>query len=316
MDKKNGFTFIELLGVILLIGIVALIAVPAVNDIIQNSKQKALDKQMDTIFDSARNWAVKNIDLLPEDNGSILVKLETLKEKGFLENKEIINPVSEEELDACVKITHNVSYNQYDYEYSEECIANNSIIKTEHACLTNGTTCPTGEKFAIEVAPGNIQNFYVINDLDNTLTLIMDRNIGDTVAWGESKVEGPITALNYLESQTSNWTNISTKTYSLTDSIYGTITRPNARTRMLTHDEAIDSLECVEYNAGCPTWLYENLSSDSTPYGFWLSSASVGDANYAWLVSHVGYVHSTDVTFGSNYGVRPVIEISKSNIVY
>ena len=41
MDKKNGFTFIELLGVILLIGIVALIAVPAVNDIIQNSKQKA-----------------------------------------------------------------------------------------------------------------------------------------------------------------------------------------------------------------------------------------------------------------------------------
>ena len=80
---------------------------------------------------------------------------------------------------------------------------------------------------------------------------------------------------------------------------------------MLTHDEAIGLLGCVEYNTGCPVWLYGNLSNP--PYGFWLSSASAGDAGFAWYV-YDGSVYDNDVYFDDSYGVRPVIEISKSII--
>ena len=41
MKNKNGFTLTELIGVIVLLGIIALISVPILNKVIQNSKQKA-----------------------------------------------------------------------------------------------------------------------------------------------------------------------------------------------------------------------------------------------------------------------------------
>ena len=156
----------------------------------------------------------------------------------------------------------------------------------------------------------------------------MDRNVDEeTVAWISEKdygcgeagdycstnEKGPLTALNYLESKTSSWTNIPAKTYILADDQGKyTIERTNARARMLTHDEAIDLLGCVEYDVGCPTWLYGNLSNP--PYGFWLSSADAGIADSAWYVDFDGFVDINLVTNDGDFGVRPVIEISKSII--
>jgi hypothetical protein len=72
----------------------------------------------------------------------------------------------------------------------------------------------------------------------------MDRNIDETaVAWNTSgkDADGPITALDYLESKTSGWTNIVAKNYTLTDDNTTpkyTIERTNDRARMITYTEA------------------------------------------------------------------------------
>ena len=218
--------------------------------------------------------------------------------------------------------------------------AANPIITSTATCITNANETCSEDAIKAGIAVNvkvndkeEAKTFYVVKDdaTTGTLTLIMDRNVDEeTVAWitqddyetaggtawddwSDNNTFGPITALNYLESKTSSWTNIPAKTYTLADDQgQYTIERTNARARMLTHNEAIDLLGCVEYDTGCPAWLYGNLSNP--PYGFWLSSAYADYAFSAWYVHRVGYVDGNDVFNDSSYGVRPVIEISKSII--
>ena len=210
--------------------------------------------------------------------------------------------------------------------YSLEDISRTNDFATSiDACVTSGT-CAVGTKFAIEVAPDNIQNFYVISDVDDKVTLIMDRNIGNTVVWinqedyiaaggtssGYGKADkGPITALKYLESQTSGWTNIAPQDYTLTDDYYAPITRKNARARMLTYGEACSIISYA--------WSYGNLNpatSGTQPYGYWTSSASTEGVylHNAWSVhisSAEASVYISSVVNNSYNGVRPVIEVFK-----
>ena len=51
--------------------------------------------------------------------------------------------------------------------------------------------------------------------------------------------------------------------------------------------------------------------------GYWLESARFGLPKYAWFVwGAIRRVHSAEVINNSTFGVRPVIEISKSEISY
>ena len=54
--KKNGFTLIELLAVILILGIIALIAIPTVNNIIQQARLGAWETTGNNMTDSAESY--------------------------------------------------------------------------------------------------------------------------------------------------------------------------------------------------------------------------------------------------------------------
>ena len=59
---KKGFTLIEVLTVIILIGVIGLIAFPAVNSMIKEARENLYNDQMEEIKLAAEKWSYDNID--------------------------------------------------------------------------------------------------------------------------------------------------------------------------------------------------------------------------------------------------------------
>ena len=66
---KKGFTLAELLGVIIILGVIALITFPIVNRNIRESQEQLYATQLEEIELAAEKWAYKNVDLLPINEG-------------------------------------------------------------------------------------------------------------------------------------------------------------------------------------------------------------------------------------------------------
>lgn len=116
---KKGFTLVELLAVIAILGIISLIVIPPINTSIKNSREGAYLKQVNIIETAAKKWGVENDSLLPEIGSDeiLTIDLNTLYTLGYLKEKKIIDPRTEDELKGCVKLSYNTSYNQYEYIY-------------------------------------------------------------------------------------------------------------------------------------------------------------------------------------------------------
>ena len=82
MEKRKAFTLIELMGVLVIIGILTVILVPVINNTIKNNKQKLHDKQIELIKVAAQNLATDNTYILPEEDAT--GNKSTLSEIGWL----------------------------------------------------------------------------------------------------------------------------------------------------------------------------------------------------------------------------------------
>ncbi len=114
---KKGFTLVELLAVIVVLSIILVISAPIVTNLITSSKQKAYDEQVNLIVSSAKNYSVKYSVEINTD--PYYVSVDTLINKGFIDQDELINPKTKQKMDGCVKISYNSSFNDYDYIYGE-----------------------------------------------------------------------------------------------------------------------------------------------------------------------------------------------------
>lgn len=138
--NKKAFTLIELIMVIVILGVIAMIAVPTVNSIIKDSKKKAYDEQIALITDTAKTYMSKydsetgtnNSLKLPKDtSSSYCLTIETIKKSGLLSNENIQNPnyvagsskVDEKTkiFNGAVKITWNGKKYKYEYKDSATC---------------------------------------------------------------------------------------------------------------------------------------------------------------------------------------------------
>lgn len=123
--NKKGFTMIELIAVIIILGIIALITVPIVNNSLKNAKEKMLEEQKTRIVDAARKYALEYTDNLPMTGSSnYLISIDDLKKDGYIEDKDVLNPVTEEIMSGCIAVKY-VS-NKYVYKYDETCAYFNS----------------------------------------------------------------------------------------------------------------------------------------------------------------------------------------------
>src|SRR5574344_950812 len=121
MKNKRGFTLVELLGVIVILAVIAAITIPTVTGIIKKNKEKAYNATVATIIDASKKWSSDNSSMV-SDTGDSYVKLDTLTE-GYIDQDELINPITNNTMDGCVKISHSDTYNQYEYSYEtkDEC---------------------------------------------------------------------------------------------------------------------------------------------------------------------------------------------------
>ncbi len=86
MKNKKGFTLVEILGVITIIAVLALIAIPTVDNIVTKNREKLYDSQIQTIKDGLKTWGNANAISLPEDGeDALLLSLGILKLAGFVD---------------------------------------------------------------------------------------------------------------------------------------------------------------------------------------------------------------------------------------
>ena len=361
--KKNikGFTLIELLAVIVILGVIAVIAVPIVKNITKDAKMKSFmnsargiiragdlyysRKDMmdeisgDMIFEFPDNASELEVNGKLPETGKMIISQDGGIALAISNGKYCVTKVID---DKDVTITEDVANCKIVIPGTLSSLVTTSTeVTSVPACLNDGTECAPGTPVAIQVNANDVYNFYVISEADNEITLIMDRNIGNNVAWitavdyttantdGTScdytacNDEGPLTALSALKERTSGWTNVPEKEYTISglgiyesteEQMYENITT-TMRARMLTYTEAT-ALGCTT-NGGtsnCPSWLYINLGDidddGNIRYGYWFTTPGALFIDYAWGMSvYNSLAFSAIYDIGS--GVRPVITLSK-----
>lgn len=117
--KKNAFTLTEVLGVLIILAFLALLVSPFVSKAVKNNKQKLYDIQIKEIERATKDYATKNIDVLPEEGKITILTLGQVKKGGSLP-KEVRNPITKELFPDDLKIEIRNSRNQYTYKVITE----------------------------------------------------------------------------------------------------------------------------------------------------------------------------------------------------
>ena len=188
--KKNGFTLVELLGVIILLGILSMIAVPVVRDLIKSSKKELYEEQIKQIEQGLKNWAHDNIFLLPDDNGVVTLSLGQLAQSGHV-NYKIENPKNNKCFSTESELTIIKYNNSYVYEVKD-------VISTDCDNLDNLPTIKLN---------GNIVEYLNVGDAYNDISVSSksydDRNLNDSVT---KTITGDGTSISTISPATYNIT--------------------------------------------------------------------------------------------------------------
>lgn len=122
---KKGFTLVELLGVIVILGVLSVLIVPVVNDMMVESKEKIASAQKSSILKAAKNWGRANLFLLPDCDGkakcddTITITLGQVMNDGFLDNQTIKDVNKNKIYSEATEIVIGKSNNQNTYKISE-----------------------------------------------------------------------------------------------------------------------------------------------------------------------------------------------------
>lgn len=90
---RRGFTLVELLAVIVVLGLISLLTIPVVDRIIKDNREKADDVNVDTILNAAYDYVQQNPSKIPESNNDATTEftLEDVINAGLLK-EDITNP--------------------------------------------------------------------------------------------------------------------------------------------------------------------------------------------------------------------------------
>lgn len=128
--KKRGFTLVELIGVIVILGLIITFSVPALTKTMKDSAEKQYEEYIKNITLAAENYFNSEID--GTLNNKYFVKLKTLSDNGYWKKEK--NPKTNEETDENITIMIfkdedlTFKYKLLDIDATEEGYVNEGLL--------------------------------------------------------------------------------------------------------------------------------------------------------------------------------------------
>lgn len=116
---KKGFTLVEVLAVIVVLGAIGLIAITTITNSMKKTQEDLYNIQIGNIIEGARAWSNKYPFLMPSEEGqSVTVTLGQLKKETTVDQN-IKNPKTNLAFDDNMEIKITKLKNGYDYQILE-----------------------------------------------------------------------------------------------------------------------------------------------------------------------------------------------------
>ena len=132
MKNKKGFTLVELLAVIVILGILLVIAVPKVIEVIDNTRLVAFYMDGQTLEKAADKY-VSLVGITLDVGNETEISYQTLKNASYI--SEIKDPISKEECINSKVVVSRTSENVY--EYNAALVCDNYINLEEYNLIKN-----------------------------------------------------------------------------------------------------------------------------------------------------------------------------------
>ena len=130
---KKGFTLVELLSIMVVIGVIAVLVVPQIGKSVNSVKEEQYKRLINMIETSGKAYHRENRDV-------IKIPVEELKKEKYI-TTDMINPITNEEIEGCVRVSvNNEGINEYKYYESNDCENRNIVLTVE---LNGGSSSQT-----------------------------------------------------------------------------------------------------------------------------------------------------------------------------
>ena len=122
--KKNAFTIVELLGIIIILGIILAITMPLTNKIISNAENESYNLLVSNLKGAAEDYLADNMDLIPENDGDkVVITLDDLVKGNYLD-ADVENPKTHKKM-SYSKTTITITYSGGSYNYNVKVVDEN-----------------------------------------------------------------------------------------------------------------------------------------------------------------------------------------------
>ncbi len=116
--NKKGFTLVELIAVMVLLGVLGLIATVTINNELKENRESLYNTEIKNFEAKAAMWAADNVFSLPSEDGAyVVITLADLKAGGY--SGDVINPKTREAFSDSLQIKITAVGKMYTYEVIE-----------------------------------------------------------------------------------------------------------------------------------------------------------------------------------------------------